>query len=122
VILTKANKRRVCSDVLEHWGHIHMLALGRVLRLDDLDANKCGLCLSFYGCAGCPVSEETGETQCRGTPYLRVRMLLRRLRVLGEDCVVYGHLPDWRVWGLLTRQVRLETRMLERVCSMWLES
>lgn len=122
MILTKANKRKVCRKVLQHWSHILLLVLGRAITLDDLKASKCELCMSLYGCAGCPVSQDVGDVQCRGTPFLRVKLLVRRLRELGEDCAIYGHLPDWRVWGLLLRQVRLEIRMLERVCSAWVEA
>ena len=38
---------------------------------EDQGINDCPLCKLFFmkGCQGCPVSEKTGQTVCRDSPY-----------------------------------------------------
>lgn len=40
----------------------------------DMGAGNCPLCVRYRDCVGCPVKEESGKIQCRGTPHERWRV------------------------------------------------
>jgi hypothetical protein len=70
---------------------------------ESLSASSCPLCQIYIDpvevppyntssppCLGCPVQERTGQTLCRGTPYIRAsgarfRLLLKRWPAAGPE-------------------------------------
>lgn len=47
------------------------------------DRGPCALCDLFIddGCAGCPINEDTGKEDCRGTPYVAWHALTASVNV-----------------------------------------
>lgn len=53
---------------IQHW---ERLSSGNRQPGEGVGSNDCALCLNYFkqGCNGCPVSQKTGATLCRKTPY-----------------------------------------------------
>jgi len=114
-----ALKRKLCEEVHEHWMHLLLLAYSREITLDDLSGKNCPLCKHMDRCWKCPVVLLGGDKLCTHTPYVWVRLLVIRLRVVGSSCPSYGKLSDDRCWQLLTWHIRSEMKFLEKVSDEW---
>ena len=55
---------KALEESIEHWKRI-------VSGEEHTTRANCSLCSLFFenNCAGCPIKEKTGETQCNNTPY-----------------------------------------------------
>ena len=53
---------------IEHW---ERMATGKQRMHEQPGISDCKLCILYYGnsCVGCPISEDTGQKLCRGSPY-----------------------------------------------------
>lgn len=86
---------------LSHWEKnlkaARMAAKDGQLLLIRIDSGACALCSAFNNsdtapedlCAGCPVYGKTGETGCRGTPWMGVRDLFYSdgFKTVGHDLI-----------------------------------
>ena len=59
---------RAIDDSIEHWKR---LASGKTKPGEGILAKDCALCQKFIAneCAGCPVSNYTGQSDCCGSPH-----------------------------------------------------
>jgi hypothetical protein len=59
------------EEVLEHWTRIVACKTKTDVMKEGTGVTSCAFCREYYdyGCKGCPVYEDTGQTLCNGTPY-----------------------------------------------------
>ena len=58
-------------DAAEHWACNYYHAAHNEMHLVSFATHKCACCIKWYNesCIGCPIREQTGQPNCRDTPY-----------------------------------------------------
>ena len=67
-MLSKKDRGRL-ARCIRHWAR---LATGTEGRNEGISIEDCALCVAYFNdgkCKGCPISQDTGKSRCRGTPY-----------------------------------------------------
>jgi len=86
VKLVNVMSRRALKASIAHWYRISACKTKEELRREGYYGEDCALCRMFIieRCQGCPVSQATGQSNCKKSPYKAALYSLNRWIFTGE--------------------------------------